>query len=87
VIQGHRPNRDGVGLADEERGALIEIWLALPLIMNHMITHNVYYVKLCVIVTSTPRTKPGPDAPRFFFNRRCKDLQLNGKRFSSNKSS
>ena len=46
MIQGHRPNRDGLGLADEERGALAEIWLALPLIMNHMITHNVYYVKL-----------------------------------------
>lgn len=45
MIQGHRPNRDGLGLADEERGALVEIWLALPLIMNHMITHNVYYVK------------------------------------------
>jgi len=68
VIQGHRPNRDGLGLADEERGALVEIWLALPLIMNHIITHNVYYVKLCVITAQ--RTKPGLDAPRFFFNPR-----------------
>ena len=46
MIQGHRPNRDGLGLADEGLGALVEIWLVLLLIMNHMITHNVYYVKL-----------------------------------------
>lgn len=32
-------------MVDEERGALVEIWLALTLITGHMITHNVYYVK------------------------------------------
>lgn len=45
MIQAHRPNRDRLGLVDEERGALLEIWLALTLITDHMITHNVYYVK------------------------------------------
>lgn len=45
MIQAHRPNRDRLGLVDEERGALVEIWLALTLITDHMIAHNVYYVK------------------------------------------
>lgn len=49
MIQAHRPNRDRLGLVDEERGALVEIWLALTLITDHMITHNVYYVKRCAM--------------------------------------